>query len=134
MGRRVRVLVGEDDPAQRELLGELLEYEGYEVLTAVGPREVLGRLGDADVLFLDVHGVVDSEVRRALCSVKPRPSVLLASGDPRLAAMAAWLGADGCIAKPYAVEDLLLALRDALARSPAWRQREPGVAAASAES
>jgi CheY-like chemotaxis protein len=39
----------------------------------------------------------------------------MVSGDPRLAVVAEWFGADGYVAKPYEVPDLLVALQRALA-------------------
>ena len=105
-GRKV-VLLAEDDPQQREVLQEVLEYEGYQVLLASAPAEVLAQLGEGpDVVLLDVDGVTSPEVARALDSSK-RPAIILVSADPGLPSIARTLGADGYVSKPYDLEELL---------------------------
>lgn len=113
---QLRILVAEDDRAQRELLEEVFELEGYETLTAATPLEVLGQLvARPDVILLDVVGITSPELRATLRSMPDRPAILMVSGDPRLATVAEWLGADGYVAKPYDVHDLLDAVLRALA-------------------
>jgi len=109
-GRKL-ILLAEDDPHQRELLQEVLEYEGYQVLVASEPAEVLAQLSRGpEVLLLDVEGVTSPEVTRALDSSR-RPAVLLVSADPRLPAIARALGADGYVCKPVELEALLQIVR-----------------------
>lgn len=104
----MRVLIGEDDVDQREILGEVLTSEGYRVELAANSNEVAHRLDvGADLAILDLHGVASPEVSRALNAASPRPKLLLVSGDPSLALAAEQLGADGFLSKPYDL-DLLL--------------------------
>lgn len=104
----MRVLVGEDDVDQRELLGEVLTSEGYRVQLAGTSNEVAHQLdAGAELAILDLHGVSSPEVARALNAAEPRPKLLLVSGDPSLALAAEQLGADAFLGKPYDL-DLLL--------------------------
>jgi two-component system response regulator CpxR len=104
----MRVLIGEDDVDQREILGEVLSSEGYRVELAGTSNEVAHRLGTGtELAILDLHGVSSPEVARALNAASPRPKLLLLSGDPSLPLAAAQLRADGFLSKPYDL-DLLL--------------------------
>ncbi len=51
-----RVLVVDDEPGIRGALGQLLEYEGYEVRTAVNAADALALVGSwrPHLVFLDV--------------------------------------------------------------------------------
>src|SRR4051794_31542398 len=91
---RGRVLLAEDDPCQRELLAELLEFEGYHVLSAGSPGEVVRMLEDErpDAVLLDVLGVAEPEVWRAL-QRGDRPRCVLVSGEPSLPQLARRYGA-----------------------------------------
>lgn len=103
-----RVLIGEDDAEQREILGEVLESEGYAVTLARDPNEVVNHLdAGAELAILDLNGVSTPEVVHALAVAVPRPKVLLVSGDSAVAAAAERLRADGFLCKPYDL-DLLL--------------------------
>jgi DNA-binding response OmpR family regulator len=105
----MRVLIGEDDLDQREILGDILTSEGYRVELAGSANEFAQRLDQgAELAILDLHGISTPEVARALRTAKPRPKLLLVSGDPLLEAAARQLGADDFLGKPYDL-DLLLA-------------------------
>ena len=123
------ILLAEDDEAQREVLVEVLEVEGYRVLSASGPNEVLAGLGKNPALvLLDLVGVASPQVMSALRGVAKRPALLVMSGDGSLPDVAERLGADGYLTKPYDLDDLLARVREALRRS-GWmdgRARAPG--------
>src|SRR5262245_31476969 len=72
------ILLAEDDEAQREVLIEVLEVEGYRVLAASGPDEVLASLGQGPALvLLDLMGVASPQVMIALRALPRRPSVVV---------------------------------------------------------
>jgi CheY-like chemotaxis protein len=52
----MRILIAEDSPVNRELLRELLEMRGHEVLEAVNGQEALDMIaqGRPDLLILDI--------------------------------------------------------------------------------
>src|SRR3954447_6994636 len=103
MSHNGTVLVAEDDRDQREILSEVLEYEGFKVVTAASPRQLVERLTpEIDLVLLDVNGVHAPEVDAALGRLgRDRPSVLVVSGDCRAEAAAEAMSAQGCITKPY---------------------------------
>ncbi len=112
-----RVLLVDDDPAQTEVVSEILTLEGMQVTCASEPREVDERLGEGpDIVLLDLHGVDAPAVSARLHSLHVRPALLVLSGDLKLADHARALRADGYLAKPYDLEDLLTAVSDVVAR------------------
>ncbi|MDQ3262111.1 MAG: response regulator [Myxococcota bacterium] len=119
MVTKARVLLAEDDSAQREILQELLELEGYQVRVSTCSNELIAGLADSpDAVLMDVVGVASTEVRRALGALRPRPAVLVVSGQPKLNEVAHWLGADAFVCKPFDVSELLDALESALRKRP----------------
>jgi len=123
---RRAVLVADDHPANRQLLKELLEEEGFGRVEAVssGLEAVAAwEQGIYDVLLLDwqmpgLDGLGALRRIRALESElgRPRTAVVMVTGRlsdaERRACFAA--GADGCVGKPYSPEELLGAAERAL--------------------
>src|SRR5204862_7232000 len=123
------ILLAEDDEAQREVLVEVLEVEGYRVLSASSPGEVLVALEQSPALvLLDLMGVASPQVMSALRALHQRPALVVMSGDASLPAVAERLGADGYLTKPYDLAELLGRVRNALGRAgrPDPRARAPG--------
>jgi len=117
-----RVLIVDDQEANRLLLRDLLESQGHEVTEAVDGVEALQRVADAapDVVLLDVGmpGIDGFEVCRRL---KADPAtatipVLLVTAlnqrDQRLLGIGA--GANDYITKPIDKSDLSLRVRNAI--------------------
>lgn len=102
------VLVVDDDQAQREVVQEILELEGVRVLNARTSTEAARLLDQApDVVLLDLHGVEGEELVPRIRGLPNPPSILVLSGDVKLAQEAQKLGADGWLGKPYDLDDLL---------------------------
>lgn len=116
---RARVLVVDDDPLSRELVGIKLLRDGYEVFEARSGEEALAILDsmhrenaptdDVDLLVLDIHMPGKSGMN-VLCDLRRRHStipVLFITGspDPGLFTMAACLDARVML-KPVALEHL----------------------------
>lgn len=111
------ILLAEDDADQRDVMADALEFEGFQVLQAAQPSDVLeGLLRSPDLVLLDLVGVASPAVMRVLRALPRRPALLLVSGDMALPAVAAQLGADGYLMKPYDLDDLLAHIHRALAR------------------
>jgi CheY-like chemotaxis protein len=113
-----RILVVDDNAALRENLSELLEAEGYAVSTAADGHAALAALA-ADpppaVVLLDLLMPVMSgrEIAERI-RAEPRLAgvrVLLTTGHPSRA-LREGVAADGFLAKPFGVKELL----DAIAR------------------
>src|SRR3990172_8414752 len=81
---RVRVLLVEDDDDNRELMTEVLETAGYQVVTAASGREALRKLSEqpTDVVVTDVGmpGMGGLEVARAAKEIVPTVPVVLVTG------------------------------------------------------
>jgi two-component system, chemotaxis family, chemotaxis protein CheY len=123
-GNKGLILLGEDDRDQRDILAELLCSEGYEVLTARAPEEVIEQLPNhPDIVLLDLLGISTPEVFQAMLQLHPRPGLVLLSANHRLPQLAAQLDADGHLLKPYELDELLEMVR-AIMR--AQRPIEPG--------
>lgn len=120
MARRPVVLVVDDEPDIRRLVGEALRLEGYQVRTAGDGREALQRVAEErpDLILLDLMmPVMDG---RQFCSVLARAPtstvhggripVIVLSADRHLHEQAEELGAAGYLTKPFDLDDLLAAV------------------------
>src|SRR5438270_2384328 len=117
-----KILVVDDDPANRELLREFLEAEGLEVVTAPDGRSCLGEFPriKPELVLLDVNmPFVDGfEVCRRLKSkseTRLTPVVLvtaLSATEDRVKGIKA--GADGFLSKPFDPSELLAHVRSLL--------------------
>ena len=109
----LRVLVIDDEPAVREVLAELIAFEGHTVTQAAGPQEGLARLEAGplpDVVLTDLGmpGMTGSEVARVVKRRWPEVPVGMITGwgrDER--ATAEQLAAvDFVLGKPISLDDL----------------------------
>lgn len=110
------ILVVDDDVAIRRALTLILRREGYAVATASNGEEALAQIDDhrPSLLILDLMmPVMDGwEVSRRLQETGTReiPVIVLTAADnPEQAA--AGVGAAEVIPKPFAVDELLTAVR-----------------------
>ena len=113
-----RILVAEDDTALRVLYRLWLEHAGYVVLDVPdggAAVEVLerGPLPDAAVLDVDMPRVDGLAVSRYLHARAPMIPIVIATGMDNIAADAHAAGATVVLAKPFAGEELLMALAEA---------------------
>jgi two-component system, NtrC family, response regulator AtoC len=126
-----RVLVVDDEEDLRQLLSETLAREGYAVAAAKDGEEALALFAERsfDVVLcdermprLDGWGLLE-----ALCKRDPAPIVILMSayGDRESATAAIKRGAYDYVAKPFAMEDLLLTLSKAEERERVRRNEAP---------
>jgi FixJ family two-component response regulator len=117
------IFVVDDDPSVRAGLGRLLEAAGYAVETFVSAREFLASPPQAGpgCLVLDVRmpGLTGLELQEALAAAGRRMSIVFISGhsDVPMSVRAMKAGAVDFLAKPFDVEDLLTAIRQAAAKA-----------------
>lgn len=111
----MRILVAEDNPANRELIREILEGHGYETLEAANGLEALEQIEEKtpDLVLMDIQmPLIDgfetvSKLRKDDRFAKLPVIALTAyamSGDEEKALMA---GFDGYLSKPMDVAQLL---------------------------
>ena len=114
------VLLVDDDEEVAALVGEMLEHLGYRVAHATGATEALSALENArkvDLVFSDVMmpgGMNGVELAREIRTRALGVPVLLTSGYAEAARKSAAAEGVHVLAKPYSLEDLATALREAI--------------------
>lgn len=126
------LLIVDDDPGLRELLGDYLGREGYTVKTAADAVEMDRALADAkpDLLVLDLMmpGEDGLSIARRLRSSLDIPILMLsARGEDIDRIIGLEVGADDYLPKPFNPRELLARIRALLRRS-----REPRAAESAA--
>ncbi len=110
----LRILVVDDESAQRELIGGFLKKQGHEVLTAASGAEALARLREArvDLVLSDykMPGMSGLDLLRGVKAVNPEiPFILVtAYGTVETAVQAMKEGAADYLTKPLDLDELLL--------------------------
>jgi two-component system KDP operon response regulator KdpE len=116
------VLLIEDEPQMRRLLGATLRAHEYQVVEAGTAREGLAQAAgrNPDVILLDL-GLPDRdglEVTREIRRASRTPIIVIsARGQERDKVSALDLGADDYLTKPFGVPELLARVRVALRHS-----------------
>jgi len=119
MSAQATILVIEDEPGMRRLLGTALGAEGYRVVAAADGRRGLIDAGShrPDLAIVDL-GLPDAdgiEVIRRIRAWSPLPIVVLsARAQERSKVEALDAGADDYVTKPFGMAELLARLRVAL--------------------
>jgi CheY-like chemotaxis protein len=109
-----QILVVEDDPSVRGLLESLLQGEGYSVTTASDGIGGLVKVAASrpavillDVMMPDLGGIRVLEELQADPATADIPVLIITGKLDAVPALAAKLGADNVIPKPFAVAQLL---------------------------
>lgn len=120
-----RILIVDDDVQMLELLGQLFEREGYQVMLADSSHSALGLLEKTlpDLFLIDL--VLPDEDGLALCRRlrrSPRTAslpIIFVTGDdaPYNVAEALAAGGDDYVRKPFIVRELMARLRAHLRRT-----------------
>lgn len=116
------VLLIDDDPAVRRMVGRMLRSAGHDVVEAADGRAGLAALQArspdivvTDVMMPDTEGI---ETIRRIRETSELPVVAMSgalkSGDQDVLLDAKLLGADFAIAKPFRREELLAAINNLL--------------------
>jgi two-component system, NtrC family, nitrogen regulation response regulator NtrX len=115
-----RVLVVDDEQGIRAALGQLLEFEGYEVRTAANAVDGLAEYERfrPHLVFMDVKmaGIDGLEALKRLKQLHPGATVVMISGHATIqtAVEATQLGAYDILEKPLDTDRILVLLRNAL--------------------
>ena len=116
-----RILIVDDEQGIRAALGQLLEFEGYEVRTASNARDGLAEYAKfkPHLVFMDVKmaGIDGLEALRTLREQDPGATVVMISGHATIqtAVEATQHGAYDILEKPLDTDRILVTLRNALA-------------------
>lgn len=121
---KAKILVVEDNLALLEGIRELLEYSGYEVLTAENGREALEVLQEnrpdlivSDIMMPELDGYQFHAQVRENPDLLTTPFIFLtARGEKTDIRKGKEIGVDDYITKPFEDEDLLVAVRAKLNR------------------
>ncbi len=126
MTRTTRILVVDDEPAIREMVGFALTREGFEFLEARDAEEAQTRIADdsPDLLLLDwmLPGVSGIDLARRLKShpdTQELPIIMLtARSDEAHKVKGLEIGADDYVTKPFSPRELVARVRAVLRRAP----------------
>jgi len=116
-----RILVVDDEQGIRAALGQLLEYEGYEVRAVSNAADGIAEYPKfrPDLVFMDVKmgGIDGLEALKRIRELDPAALVVMISGHAtiRTAVEATQLGAYEILEKPLDTDRILVMLRNALA-------------------
>jgi len=116
------ILVVDDDPYIRELVGTLLQGAGFSVLEACNGREALQKLGDSmvDLCVLDLMmpGMDGFEFCRLARRYYPQLPVLMLTAKSEMSQKVKGyeLGADDYLTKPFEGVELILRVKALLRR------------------
>ena len=128
-----RILVVEDDNALLEGIRDILELDGYDVLTANNGMDGLKRLHEAgtppdlivsDIMMPKMGGYEFFETVRAEANWVTIPFIFLtAKGEKADVRMGIGMGVDYYVTKPFDSEDLLVAVESRLRRAKQYDAR-----------
>jgi two-component system nitrogen regulation response regulator NtrX len=125
-----KILVVDDDSGIRDALKMILEYEGYEVLSAPDGKTALGDLDstrvDAVLLDIKMPGMDGFEILDRIVAREDAPPVLMISGhgDIATAVEATRRGAIDFLEKPPQRERILVSIANALSRNTLRAENE----------
>ena len=122
---KLRVLLVDDDPSVREMVGRVLLGEGYRVLFASNGLEALAIAAtvDIDLVLLDLNmpGQSGWDTFERLTSGNPLIAVIIITAQPQQLFTAVNEGVGALLEKPLNITKLLKTIRDLLAESPEAR-------------
>ena len=118
MASAIRVLVVDDDPGIRRMLGLALREAGFEAVLSDGQQ--LDGAGAADVILLDIR-LGNRSARELLAEVPALaevPIIVMTAVVDIQAASHELSGIAGFVAKPFDLDVLEATIRDVVVRSP----------------
>ena len=122
-----KILLADDDAAVREMLGRVLEMEGYEVDLARTGREAMAKFlaRPADLILLDLNMPEGDgwEAHNLMNCAHPLVPVIVITARSQQYHHAADLGIDGLMEKPLNLPLLLATIRNFLSETEPDRVR-----------
>jgi DNA-binding response OmpR family regulator len=131
MAKSTHILVVDDDPRVRDMLGRYFEGEGFQVSQADGGEslreQVAGTRFDAILLDLGLPGEDGLTLAREIRSTSSVPIIMITGkGDMVDRVVGLEMGADDYITKPFHLREVLARVRTVLRRSAPQAQEGPG--------
>jgi two-component system KDP operon response regulator KdpE len=130
MHQNIRILIVDDETAERITLGEVLRLEGYQITLAASGEEALTIVRQKDtfdlaILDLRLPGIDGLQVLDGIHQVSPETIVILITGYGTLetAIQALRKGAYDFLLKPCPVDEVLSAVRRALSELKVGQHR-----------
>ncbi|WP_045214571.1 PAS domain S-box protein [Desulfonatronovibrio magnus] len=125
-GNSETVLVVDDDPDIREVTREMLETNGYNILTADSGEQALkvysSRGSSIDLVILDLNmpGIGGHKAMAEILEMDPKARILIASGYSTvgMASESIKSGAAGFLGKPFQMDEILSRIRSILDAPP----------------
>jgi len=115
---RKKIMLVDDDPAIRKMLGMLLTGEGYTVLLAVNGSDSVQaiRATDVDLVLLDLNmpGIDGWETYEQLATENPLLPIVVITARPNQSFTALAAGIGALLEKPLDLPKLFLTIRDLL--------------------
>jgi len=113
----IRILVVDDEEIMRSLFTDILQDEGYQVITVSDGSHVEEKLKEASFLiaFIDVHMPIMDGVQtlRLIKKLSPRTAVVMMDSFPDvLLDQAEKEGAITCIHKPFNIQEVKSAIAE----------------------
>jgi two-component system, cell cycle sensor histidine kinase and response regulator CckA len=124
-----KVLVMDDEPLIRTVVGRMLESLGHKAALCADGREAVRQYGDAlktgepyDLVIVDLTvpgGMGGQETLSAIREIDPKATVVVSSGFSEDAVMADYLNAgfSGALPKPYSLHQLKKVVAEAMSRA-----------------
>lgn len=120
-----RILLADDDPGIREMLGRVLESEHYEVFLAGTGREAVAKFTSSvpDLVLLDLNmpDLDGWEAIDLITTTHPFVSVIIITARPKQYEQAADMAVDALMEKPLNLPLLLSAIASLVAESETER-------------
>ena len=139
-GKRICILIVEDEPAMVAGLRDNFEYEGYEVISASDGVEGLERAlaDDPDLVVLDVMmpRMSGLDVCKQLKAKRPSVPIIMltARGQEIDKVVGLELGADDYVTKPFSVRELMARVKAVLRRASPQAMRRRFIGSATSRS
>jgi DNA-binding response OmpR family regulator len=138
MSAAARILVVDDEPAAREMVGDYLKMHGFEVGLCDGGTSLFAALeqGAADLVVLDLNMPEEDglSIVRRLKAARAIPVIMLtATASPIDRVVGLELGADDYVAKPCELRELVARIRSVLRRGASGGPAQASAGGTSAE-
>ena len=124
------VLIVDDEPDTLEIIRKLLQFEGFEVLTASSGEEGIQRVTEEhpEVVLMDINlpGINGNEALRRLKKIRPFPSVVMLTAYATVdnAIQALKEGASDFVKKPFENDHLIHIVHQSLEKYRTLKEKE----------